>query len=489
VTSGAAPGGWPSAAGPPPRPLVQPAPVQPSPVPLAEAQPGQWVGRQWVPPHWQAVAPTRPSRLWPHWLVQSLATLVILISGAGFFAFQHFTGEQTATWVRGALVADPPPAPRDSSQTWTDWARRAASQAIQVQGKALLAGDEKTFLAVADPANAGLVNDLARRYKTLQAMGPGVWTQSMSGSFVSNGGRRWSVDIKTSYCFGDPSCRPIQLLAGSEWGVSGKRLVLTRLEATNTRWNGPRPWENDALTVQTGDRVVIGMAKFAPSRLPGDVAVLADKAARVADIFAKWDDPPVRYVILFAGPEEWKEWYGGDQPDWAAAFAVEVSSVAREIVVLANHAYRDKPDVLQFLLTHELTHASSLAGKGDGANAQAWWLVEGLADYAAMLDLKISEYDGLTPTGSFVRNRWNGDPAVTRPTASASDSEAAGRYGVAFLAVRGLAQKYGLEKTLNFFGRVVHDGETVNEAAPLAFGASWPSVRSSAASFIRASVD
>src|SRR5690606_3338570 len=258
----------------------------------------------------------------------------------------------------------------------------AASQAIQEQGKALLAGDEKTFLAVADPDDSDLLGDLARRYKTLTAMRPGVWSQSMSGSFTSTGTRRWKVDIKTSYCFGEPDCRPIQLLAGSEWAVSANRLVLTEFEATRSRWNGPRPWENDPLTVQTGDRVVVAMANFAPSRLPEEVTALADRSAQVADIFAKWDDPPGKYVIIFAGPDEWKEWYGGDQPDWAAAFAVEVSSVEREIVVLANRVYRDKPDVLQFLLTHELTHASSLAGKGDGANARAWWLIEGLADYA-----------------------------------------------------------------------------------------------------------
>lgn len=443
-----------------------------------------------MPPHWRmVVAPSPPSRRWLHLLVRSLALLVMVVSGAGFFAFQHFAGPPTATWVRGALAADPPPGAADSSQIWTDWARRSASQAIQLQGQALLAGDEKTFLAVIDPDNSNLVGDLTRRYQTLHAMGLGVWTQTMSGAFVASGSRHWRVDIKTTYCFGDPDCRPIQLLAGSEWGVRDNRIVLTRLEATNSKWNGPRPWENDALTVKTASRVVIGMAKFAPSRLPSDVVDLAERAAKVADAFAKWDDPPARYVILFAGPDEWDEWYGGDQPAWAAAFAVEVSSVAREIVVLANHVYKNNPKLLEFLLTHEMTHASSLAGKGDGADGRAWWLVEGLADYAAMLGSKVSEYDGLVPTRSFVRNGWNGDPAVSRPSANASDGDAGGRYGVAFLAVRGIAQKYGQERMLDFFGRVVHDAETLDTAARASFGASWSSVRSAAASFIRASVN
>ena len=36
----------------------------------------------------------------------------------------------------------------------------------------------------------------------------------------------------------------------------------------------------------------------------------ADKAAKVADMFAKWEPAPSRYVIFFAGPEDWQRWYG-----------------------------------------------------------------------------------------------------------------------------------------------------------------------------------
>ena len=74
-----------------------------------------------------------------------------------------------------------------------------------------------------------------------------------------------------------------------------------------------------------------------------------------------------------------------------------------------------------------------------------------------------------------------------RPTNSSLE-EAAARYGVAFLAVRRIADRYGEEKMLDFFGRVVHDDESLDKAARAALGASWTTVRADCARFIRTSV-
>lgn len=430
------------------------------------------------------MVPVAPRRSRWQLVVNLVAVFVIVVAGLVAVGYEQVAGGSYATWVRGEGVGDPPPGAFESDKVWTDWARRSVSLSLEFQASSLLKGDEKGYLAAADPDNAALVADLGNRFEVLHAMAPGVWKQAITGGFAANGSRRWRADIRTSYCFGPPTCSTVQLVASSEWGVKGNRVVLTKLGTTEKKWNGPRPWETDLLTIATGDRVIMGAAKSSAWRLTDGIEY-ADRAAKVADQFAQWDDPPSRYVAFFAGPNEWSKWYGDAQPEWAAAWAVPVSSVVTEVVVRARGVRQVD---LEFLLTHEFTHVATLAGKRDGADAKAWWLIEGVADYAAMLKTPVADYDALEPTGSFVRNNWDGNPAVMPPGASSSDADAAARYGVAFLAVRRLAEKYTQAKMLSFFGRVVHDGHTAEQAAPAALGKPWSTVRADVTSYIRSVV-
>ena len=114
------------------------------------------------------------------------------------------------------------------------------------------------YLAAVDPASTQLVAEHKRRFAVLRAMGPGVWLQSVTGSLTSKGTRSWGADIKISYCFGDDGCRAVQMVVASEWAVKRDRLVMVKLDESDERWNGPRPWETDDLVVRTGSRVVVG---------------------------------------------------------------------------------------------------------------------------------------------------------------------------------------------------------------------------------------
>jgi hypothetical protein len=136
------------------------------------------------------------------------------------------------------------------------------------------------------------------------------------------------------------------------------------------------------------------------------------------------------------------------------------------------------------MLTHEFTHVATLAGDRKGRDDRlTWWLVEGIAEYAMMLDRPVSEYEGIDLVHSFSRSE-GADPVVDVPATDASLDDAAARYGVAFLAVRRLADRYGQDAMLDFFGRVVHDGDTFEEAAPAAFGQGWDAVRSDCSTYI-----
>ena len=83
------------------------------------------------------------------------------------------------------------------------------------------------------------------------------------------------------------------------------------------------------------------------------------------------------------------------------------------------------------------------------------------------------------------REILNGDPAVAAPGERASIGEAAARYGIAFLTVRRIADKYGMAKMLDFFGRVVHDAEYLNNAARSALGVPWQTVKADCVRYIR----
>ena len=143
---------------------------------------------------------------------------------------------------------------------------------------------------------------------------------------------------------------------------------------------------------------------------------------------------------------------------------------------------------LRTLLIHELTHVTTLAGKRDGANRGAWWLVEGIADYATMIDKSVRSYDAISQVRAFVRGSWNSDPAVDPPTTTSSLEDASARYGVAFLAVRCLAERHGEDKMLAFFGRVVHDNQTLEVASTAELGLAWATVRADCRDYIRKAV-
>jgi hypothetical protein len=286
------------------------------------------------------------------------------------------------------------------------------------------------------------------------------------------------------YCFGPATCPVVRLPIRTEWTFKADVLRIVAVTPSAAEWNGPRPWEVADLQVRTGSRVVLAATKNNAWRL-ADAVRSADGAAQVADMFAKWHEPPSKYVIFLAGPSEWKTWFGHEQPDWAAAWAVPVGNQTTEVVVRTDSV---RQSTLEGLLSHELTHVTSLAGERAGLSRNTWWLVEGIADYAEFLGKPVRQYDALAPTRTYVHGAWTGNVAVPAPDADASIDEAAAHYGVAFLAVRRIADRYGQAKMISFFGAVVHEDKTLEAAATSTLGASWASVSADCAKFVRSSV-
>jgi hypothetical protein len=373
-----------------------------------------------------------------------------------------------------------PPNADAPDESWRPWIVAQIRRAVGAQDAALLAGDETGFVAIAHPGNSKLRNDLSRRYANLHALGPGVWHTAMIPNLTRNEPLRWSASLGVAYCFGPPTCQPAAVVNQSEWVVEDGRLVLDALGTDISV--GPRPWETTDLVVEKGERVILAAPASLRSRLTKSMAV-AERAAVIADEFAIWSNPPQRYVIFFAGSDEWSSWYGGVDSGWAGGITHLVGASVGEVVV----SYLIPQSYTGFALAHELTHVSSLLGHPGGGYRESWWLKEGIADYAAMRGIDATDYDGFEATKSYMP-AWDGDPAVEPPTFLVSAETAKAAYGIGFLSVRAIATTYGQDKLLDFFGRVVHQNATLEAAATAAFGVPWSAVKRQCEDFVRSAV-
>jgi hypothetical protein len=226
--------------------------------------------------------------------------------------------------------------------------------------------------------------------------------------------------------------------------------------------------------------VVLATTPRYAGRLPGMLAA-AERAAAVADRYAKWGGPPARYFVFLAGPDEWTKWYGVKQASWVAAYAMPLSDQVTEVVLNASRV-----DVMQTadVLRHELTHVVTLTGTRQ-AYEHTWWLVEGVAEYVRLVGGKAG-FDGAADLRRFIHSgRWTGAVALDDPAAGATDTDVRAGYGVAFLAVRRIAERFGEQRMLDFFGAVVRDGVAVEQAAPAALGAPWDDVAADCAQYVR----
>jgi hypothetical protein len=429
-----------------------------------------------MPPQQPSRPPVQDSPL--RWAILALCTAVITIAAVVGVGVSVGQGRAGVTWQTTADLLVPPEFSASASE-WNAWARRAVETAIRDQSDGLLEGDVEQYLAVVDPDDERLLDELQRRYELLRQMGVAVWSQSIRATPTVIGDYAWSAEVRLSYCFGESTCRPSRLAFDTEWELVDDRLVMTDLVETGEAETGPRPWETTDLMIATGARAVVAVSSRLDRRLEDTIAA-AEQAAAIADLFARWDGPPSRYVAFIATSSDWSSWYGYNPPGWAGG--VYIRETDNEVVI---NSAGTPTAYMQDLLTHEFTHVATLAGDRDGLGASVWWLVEGVADYAVMLDRPASEHDAIDYVRAYVDDGWDGDPAVDPPSVAASIEEAGARYGMAFLAIRRLADVYGQDQMLKFWGLVVHDDQTLDGAAQDAFGEGWSAVETELAQYLR----
>lgn len=391
----------------------------------------------------------------------AVAAAVAGVVAAGLFLVPGGTGPRaTPAAAVASPSASPSPSPSPSRPPTT---RETVDLTLAAQDKALLAGDLDGYLAPVDPALHGW---FTARFTSLRTLGVALFSSRAADAPAVQPDGRFSLLLETSHCFGAVDCRTQQLFVDSTWTVAGGRAVLSAASRSTA------PWDATELRFATGRRVVVAApAKYA-SKLAATVKA-ADRGADVADRFAHWGQPPGRYVVYLAGPAEWRSWFDGRTENAADAFARGGEVVQRVDRGVGSYE----------LFAHEFTHVVSLGKRVRGQ--QDWWLVEGLAEYAANRD------------GSWVRarlpfvrqyvrkGRWDGSVALGPIPERATDDDWQARYGIALLTVIRLAERFGEPAMLDFFAAVVRDGTPPDVAAPAALKTDWATVAADCAAYVR----
>ncbi|MEQ4300929.1 hypothetical protein ABNF97_05960 [Plantactinospora sp. B6F1] len=442
--------------------------------------PGGLPGTAGYPPPAGLVSPPRRRR-WPLWVAFGTVVALLLCAAPIAIGAVLLDGMSGPTGPAAGAGAAASPKAGDPSSVTVDWLTEQIRSRLDGQAKALLSGDESGYVGLAEP-NTAIARQLRRDFRTLRAMRVSKWEPKLLGRVVKlETAGEWRANLIVGHCFVRPGCEPNEITMVTRWKDTAGQPRLAAIDTDEVGGPGrPRPWESDELVATIGERTLVAAPRAFRDRLP-DLLREGERAAKVADRYAADGSPPERYLIFYAGPNEWDRWYGGDRPEWTAGYAVPVGDGQYDLVLNSKAVV---PGQYADLMRHELTHASSLAG-ADQIDDDAWWLVEGIAEQAAAGGRAASRYDSLDDVDRLVNSGWNGELADVAPGAESEDWHVAGSYGVGYLAVRHLVDRFGEKELLSFFKLVVHDGRSEAEASREAFGQDWSKLHDECVAYVK----
>lgn len=424
----------------------------------------------------------RPPQQWRRWLGLGLVAALLFCTtpvALGVLAFDRVSRAVEAGEVPGATRS---PRPGDPPEVRRDWFAARLRDLLDQQAAALLRGDEAGFLAVVHPNEPRVTRDLRRQFRTLRALRVARWQPELRHHPIQQAEPgEWVVQLTIRYCFLVQTCAPSEVELGTRWIDIPGQPRLIEVDPPPSTEGRPRPWEVSELVVSVGQRVLVATTPDLRGRLPKLLAE-AERAATVADRYAVRGSPPHHYHVFYAGRPEWRRWYLGDTPDWVAGYAVSTGGDGYDVVLNSRELADGQ---LDDLLRHELTHVASLHGASRTSDG-TWWLVEGLAEHAAAGARPVHGYEGLSQVTRLLdEGGWNGELDQIRPGRNAADWQVAGSYGVGYLAVRYLVDRYGEPALLTFFKHVVHDGRAPEDAARAAFAADWSVLHDECVAYLR----
>lgn len=413
-----------------------------------------------------------------------LALILVLAAAAGVYLAKHGgTGPAPHPVAAAGPAAPTPnatPAPTPAGPDLT-----SVDGMLEAQSAALLAGDQKGFLAEVDPAAHQAVTAYKRLYTNLRALRVGRWNAASVGAPATLT-KRTTLPVSVVYCLAGKDCQGSTLTMSISVAPHGGRPLIEayNLPKRNRDDWQPYPWELASLRVVSGDRVILAADAAEAGRLRSLLPV-AERAAAAADRYALWGTPPT-YLIFLADHGDARVWFGGMSHNAIGETYPAGQDDKEVVVVLPDAALYGGPGGLAYTVQHEMGHVATLFG--DDANYEDT-LTEGIAEYIAFTGHRGWEAGRVSAVGRYLRaGHWSGQCYLTKEITSGNLLTSNAAYGIGYLTVKYLVATYGLTRTLNFFADVERFGETPDQGAREDLGRSWKSVNASCAAYIHRTV-
>jgi hypothetical protein len=316
------------------------------------------------------------------------------------------------------------------------WVAQEAARLESIESEALVAGDFTRYASVADPADTTAMRDLHRRFDNLRALKVTRFDSRMEGlpKLVDAARKRWRVVNVSNLCLVESDCDPDVTMLDSLWTETPKGLRFAAFanhdyKSQCSRCNTPvapfvRPWEVTDLAVRIGKRTVVAIPVQDRAKLPA-LAAKAESAAAHADKYTIGNGPVDRYHVFIADDQAWKRWYDGLPGRWVAGQALPTGRSEVEVEAKLSEL---TPGYADTLLRHELAHVATLRSDRYYGRDDVWWLVEGMAEYAATE----GPYPDHADLRTYLRGHTLRSVVVTPPPASASVTDASSRYAVGY---------------------------------------------------------
>ncbi|MBO3740122.1 hypothetical protein [Actinoplanes flavus] len=369
-------------------------------------------------------------------------------------------------------------------------ARAEVKALFDTQAKALVAGDERGWLAPVDPA----LHDTFRvMYRNLRALE--ISHAESDVVLLKYSESELLIDVVLGYCLGGVPCPA--WAAGDAEGApklyyrtvvvprNGSYTATTMSEADYHNHLSPAPWQTPGLRFVRGERVIVaapaGLAKHLGRVLP-----VAEKAATVADRFAAVSGtPPQRYRVYLADNRAWKSWYGGERRNWVAGYHKALNRTGSDLVLRAD-AVLGSDRRLRETIQHEMGHAVTLLPTVDWTEDDEDWLVEGIAEYIGSAPAAAPDTGSATVLRrSFAKRGAPRSIALPGLTEKSDELTVDTLYAHSHFAAACLADRYGERKLLDFAHLVLQRGQPVDTASRGAFGRPFAVVDKACVAWIR----
>jgi hypothetical protein len=418
----------------------------------------------------------------------ALTLVVVLTAGAGFV----YVNRTPLSLNERAVAAEPEPTAEQTPLTPSD----AANAALEAQATALLAGDEKGWLAAVDPGQDKLRSRYRAMFRSLRGLGVSHFVHNTTVEPADT--KRGTVEVTTDieYCFATDKCPeekdnvsdgPPTITQTVTFKKVGTRYLISKLTAKKDRdRQQPTPWESGELEFLSGKRVTVAGNRSERKYFP-QVLAAAEKAAVVNDRFAGLvANPQQKYRVYVAGPKQWKTWYGGITDKWVIGYAMPLSDSGSDVVINISTVRTDS-EVLATTMQHELAHVVTLGGayRTSGGTGDMW-LEEGIAEYigwyprSATASWRRSAVRSLLDAGNRPKSI-----AARAPSDAAGPDASDAFYGFGHFTADCLARKYGQGALFDFVRLYLRENRDLDPASREAFGKSFATVDKACMAWIR----